>query len=158
MKNLDWAYYAGLFDGEGSVVLAFCQRQTATKSCKKYSWVSNASLRISNNNPMAFYELEEKFGGKIHLHKNKKNHVWIVQGNLATEFAEKIIPYSRLKAEQLDVFLDFMYSKRKETTFKRLTTREINYRLRLAEELSALKHMYDSHTGNNQYTLRRIEH
>jgi hypothetical protein len=137
MKKADWTYFAGLFDGEGSVTISQCTRKTATKSCRAGVTVTNQSVRISNNNPVPLLELEEKFGGRVRFHsKTNSSYVWICQGYKEIEFVNGILPYSRIKRQQLEIYLAFAKLKRRKAMGKvRLTKDELSERRKMISKL-----------------------
>jgi len=116
VKPTEWAYFAGLFDGEGSVTVAQVTRKTATVSCRAGVTVTNMALRISNNNPRPLLELEKKFGGRVRLHSPNLpvSYVWIIQGHRSVEFAIGVLPYLRIKLEQVGLYIDFWELRRRK--------------------------------------------
>ena len=115
MNKTDWSYFAGLFDGEGSVTVSQVTRRTDTKSCKAGQTLTNMSLRIANNNPVPLLELEEKFGGSVRFHSpTRKSYVWLITGHKSVEFAKRILPYSRIKRGQLEIYIAFAALKRRK--------------------------------------------
>jgi hypothetical protein len=141
MKLIEWAYYAGLFDGEGSVTISQVTRQTDTKSCRAGQTLTNMSLRISNNNPVPLLELEKKFGGRVRQHSpSKQTYVWICQGYKAVEFAEKILPYSRIKPGQLEIYIAFAALKRRRALGNvKLTKGELKERQAMIRHLRVVR-------------------
>lgn len=142
MKQIQWAYFAGLFDGEGSVTIAQVTRKTDTRSCKAGQTLTNTSLRISNNNPIPLLELEEKFGGRVRFHSPSRNEswVWIVNGHKAVEFAKGILPYTRIKSGQLEIYIAFHALKRRKAEgTKKLTTDELAKRRAMIRELDRVR-------------------
>jgi hypothetical protein len=141
MTKNDWAYFAGLFDGEGSVTISQVTRLTDTVSCRAGQTLTNMSLRIANNNPVPLKELEDRFGGRVRQHSlNRESFVWICQGAKACEFARGILPYSRIKPEQLKIYLTFAALKRRRPQGSvKLTKEELRSREELIEELRAVR-------------------
>jgi hypothetical protein len=134
----DWAYFAGLFDGEGSVTVSQVTRKTATVSCRAGMTLTNMSLRISNNNPVPLLELEKRFGGRVRNHSSarKDSWVWICLGHKSVEFANKILPHTRIKTGQLEIYVAFAALKRRKAEGrKRLTKDELAERRKLIQEL-----------------------
>lgn len=141
MRRVDWAYFAGLFDGEGSVTISQCVRKSNTQSCNAGVTVTNSSLRIANNNPIPLLELEDVFGGRVREHKaGSDTWVWICQGFKATEFAQGILPYVRIKPGQLEIFIAFAELKRKKPMGAvPLSKAEIGARTKLIQELKTVR-------------------
>jgi hypothetical protein len=141
MRNVDWAYFAGLFDGEGCVSIQQVTRKTATVSCRAGTTVTNASLRISNNNPAPLTELEQIFGGRVRLHsRSGDSWVWICQGYKALQFANGILPYTRIKTGQLEIYIAFADLKRKKALgTTSLSKKEIRDRERMIVKLKEVR-------------------
>lgn len=109
MRIYDWAYIAGLFDGEGSVTASICQRKTATKGGKAGAWVMNLSLRIANNDPTVLRWLEKEIGGTVRFHSpTRDSYVWIVQGDEARAIAMKLLKFSKMKQRQLRLLIKLL--------------------------------------------------
>jgi hypothetical protein len=109
MTKDDWNYFAGLFDGEGHVSLWQGERSSGIT-------VTTMTLDISNNDPRPLLELEEKFGGTVKAHSSGRPDAfrWWVTGNKAVEFAKGILPYTRIKREQLEIYIAFAKLKRRK--------------------------------------------
>lgn len=156
MTKSDWAYFAGLFDGEGSVTVAQVTRKTATKSCRAGQTLTNMSLRISNNNPVPLLELEKNFGGRVRLHSTtrRESYVWIVQGHKSVEFATKVLPFSRIKVGQLEIYLAFAALKRRKPQGSvRLTETELKSRNKLLAQLRRVR----AAEGGREIGLRLVQ-
>jgi LAGLIDADG endonuclease len=138
MKKQDWIYLAGLFDGEGSVVIAIVERKKATKSCKARSRAMNLSLRIANNDPRVLLWLENNFGGKVRKHggNRKESWVWIVQGELSVIAAQNLLQYSRMKKDQLENYIALSSLKRKRNEVRnKVTDEEWEARMKLVSDI-----------------------
>lgn len=125
MTSLNYAYFAGLFDGEGTVTLT---KDRATSLFRK------PVLAV----PSTSYELVEavhtEFGGRIATKRTyKEGHspswTWSVTNRKALEVLEKIRPFMREKKKQdrADLLLK---------NYVRLTPRHGQYteEMRLAKE------------------------
>ena len=101
MDEATLAYFAGFFDGEGSVGLYDTRHR------------KQPQFRVSlcNNIVTPLELVKELFGGSIRKrvrpYKTKVsiNFEWYVHGHNAEEFLEAIRPYLMVKAKQVDVFL-----------------------------------------------------
>jgi hypothetical protein len=96
-------YYAGLFDGEGSVAITL----NAQKQPMLHIKLINAFQ------PALMYPLN-KFGGRIENNKaSAKNALWVdtfswkAHGVTAYEFLEWIYPFTIVKRDQVDVAIEF---------------------------------------------------
>lgn len=100
-------YYAGLFDGEGSVAIV--------SNAKKHPVLSVKLINAFQ--PALMYPLN-KFGGRIENNKaSAKNVLWVdtfswkAQGTTAYEFLEWIYPFTIVKRDQVDVAIEFWRMK-----------------------------------------------
>jgi hypothetical protein len=101
----DYKYLAGLFDGEGSVhaqiiVGASGQRMLQTR------------LSITNTNPTVLYWLENEVGGTVHVQAAGRDgrkvplYRWVIGSTASEKFARNILPYSRMKSNQLLAYVE----------------------------------------------------
>lgn len=89
------AYAAGLFDGEGTVVIQFYTQGKGLQTC----------LKIGMNDPRPLEYLEDSFGGT--LRKDKRgSYVWYISGKASEDFAQAISPYAIVKKDQLELYLE----------------------------------------------------
>jgi LAGLIDADG endonuclease len=139
MKKQDWIYLAGLFDGEGCVTIAVVERKSKTRSCKSGAKAMNLSLRIANNDPRVLLWLENNFGGRVREHggSRKQSWVWIVQGEESVIAAQNLLPYSRMKKDQLEKFIALSALKRKNGSNQKVTDKEWEARMKLISEIRA---------------------
>lgn len=100
------AYAAGLFDGEGCVLFYH------TPIRKSFSRVTT-SLQVSNCDRRCLEFLQTRYGGFIRKTEKRSGEgkrypigTWSVTGQEAENFARAILPYSILKREQLELFLE----------------------------------------------------
>lgn len=96
-------YYAGLFDGEGSVAISLSARKFPILSVKLINAFQPALMHPLN-----------KFGGRIENNKaSSKNALWVdtfswkAQGNTAYEFLQWIYPFTIVKRDQVDIAIEF---------------------------------------------------
>lgn len=91
-------YFAGLFDGEGSVIAAI-QR----------NGVFNTRLDMGNTHRGVLDALHATYGGSIRAvatgSENKPMFIWSVTGKTSERFARAIFPHSIIKREQLRLYL-----------------------------------------------------
>jgi hypothetical protein len=108
LTKFDRIYLAGLFDGEGCVNVSVFIRGDGRRQMI-------AALDIGNTNPAVLYWLEENFGGRVAEHGkpgkfDRRQHFyrWQVYTQEARVFAKLILPYSRMKSEQLQKFIELV--------------------------------------------------
>lgn len=102
------AYTAGLFDGEGSIVIGCGKR--ADRRVPQY-WLQ---VGITNTNREIIDWLLATFGGHVsdnsHSPSRRKQRpcwAWRVMSNEAAMFLEVILPHLRIKREQAMIAVEF---------------------------------------------------
>jgi hypothetical protein len=102
------AYTAGLFDGEGSIVIGIGKNADGRPS--KY-WLQ---VGITNTNRKIIDWLIGTFGGHVsdnsHAPSRRKQRpcwAWRVMSNQAAAFLREILPYLRIKRESASIALKF---------------------------------------------------
>ena len=100
MKEVDLAYFAGLFDGEGHVRIGKDPKPRYGATTRYYLQVI-----ISNQNLQVLEELQQNFGGSIH---GSSGCYHLAFGALQSmRFLEEVKPYIRIKLPQVEVALEF---------------------------------------------------
>lgn len=136
ITELEKAYSAGLFDGEGSV----------TYFVTKKGWAST-TLYVANSVPAPILWLRDKFGGFVQaLSPAKKHHLncfrWTLSGEASEEFAKAILPYTKVKTDQLRLYLE---ARACESFQGRVLPPEVREsRLDYERAIKALKHVNHS--------------
>ena len=102
-KDTDLAWAAGVFDGEGCVLLA----KHTTGNRKTESWLLRAD--VANTDPKMLVKLRAIFGGTIVKKKLRDRYMpqwrWIVYGPNAASVLTAMLPYLITKKEQAEVAL-----------------------------------------------------
>jgi len=131
MDNVERAYLAGLFDGEGYLGLTKTVRKTA-------SIQYTLRTSISNNHPYLMQYLLSNYGGSITTKRQNGfiNQEWRLSSNQAYEFLKLIYPFLIVKSDQVKLAMEFQ-SKMRVGRNTRLTEEELEtreyYRLKLME-------------------------
>jgi hypothetical protein len=106
MKSTDWAYFAGLFDGDGCVFA-----HNTSRNCVTYG------VTLTNIDPRPLLTLQEIFGGQLRSTGARKFqrgdnesvertlYRWVAGHRKAVPFAEGIVGYSVIKKEQLELLI-----------------------------------------------------
>jgi len=109
-NDLEIAYIAGLFDGEGCVFVE--HRKTRLQDGL------SISVKIGMTTPEPLYLCQRIFGGKVLLHLTRKgwhdSYDWRIYGTRADLFYRIIEPYLILKKEQANLAISLhslCYSK-----------------------------------------------
>ncbi len=133
ISDTDWAYAAGLLDGEGCILIAK-QRQGV-----KQFFYYKVSIRITQNEyGMCILQwLKDTFGGCLCV-CNKQSpkykiptYNWFISNSTSRPFLEGIHPYLKLKRAQAELALEFL----NQTNRKKSSRRTRNIALIQAEEI-----------------------
>ena len=150
------AYYAGLFDGEGCVIIKHVKYAPRRQSEVAKKWRSfQMELSINLVNPLVLIELHKQFGGqfrrdkKIKVHARRHMYYWRLSANEAVAFLLAIRPYVWMKKDQVEIALTFQervinkVGKLPATEWKRLgysiSDDELAVRLSMMHQLQELK-------------------
>ena len=112
------SYMAGLFDGEGSICIGVTppRQKNGTKSPMHHLVVS-----ITMTDEPTIKWIHSLFGGSIATSKNSPSairakkrpcYMWRVWGNMANDFLQQILPYSRYKKDQVLLAIEFQNRRR----------------------------------------------
>jgi hypothetical protein len=126
--DINPAYLAGVFDGEGTVTF-----------WESSSGQSVMQIAVAMSHQATVELFAQAFGGKVHAYKNTNGgqmHRWNVQGVRCQEALRALHPYLLTKKEQAEVALAFLTTICKPG--QRLTDREQLYRHRLVGMLREL--------------------
>jgi hypothetical protein len=123
MDELQLAYFAGLFDGEGHVGLHLRSVDNGI----------DTTLVITNTHRNVFLPLLPEFGGAIKTRQKTASHHrqvyhWQACGMNAERFARAIRPYSIIKAEEIDFYLSFCQQFLRRHLHRLLTDEELEER------------------------------
>ncbi|CAA9280909.1 MAG: hypothetical protein AVDCRST_MAG26-3369 [uncultured Chloroflexia bacterium] len=140
IPDLTLAYVAGLFDGEGSIVIGCSKRTLTSGNPTAHYWLQ---VGITNTDRELIDWLHITFGGHIsdnsHSPSRKRMRpcwAWRVMSREAKAFLESITPYLRSKKAQAAIAIDFQQlitahgSNSRNYTAEAIALRE-SYRQRL---------------------------
>jgi hypothetical protein len=130
--ELSSQYAAGLFDGEGTILIAKSDR---TKYRPNGTPLYNLRASLGSQNVVVLEMLQEKYGGWIY--RRQGVHTWILTTKNAAAFLEDVIPYLVIKQEQAFIGLQFQKISSSRST-NRKTDEEIRIYDRLKAEISFL--------------------
>ena len=106
-SDIDLAYSAGFFDGEGSISIAPKRR----KGCAPEEMAFGLTLQVSQLDPRPLKFLSDRFGGavcvKSALGHTHLMHDWRITGARAERFLRAVLPYLIHKKEQAEVALKY---------------------------------------------------
>ena len=112
------AYVAGLFDGEGSIVIGVSKPSDKNQLKRPSHWLQ---VGITNTNRELIDWLHDTFGWHIsdnsHSPSRRKQRpcwAWRVMSNEGAAFLETIYPYSRIKKEQMKLAIAFQEYRREK--------------------------------------------
>ena len=136
------AYAAGLFDGEGCILITHYKFLRGRNCCR---W--RMSAFITNTNPRPLILCKQLFGGSV-FSKIKsapeKNHraqwKWEVHSRAGFNFLKKILKYSIIKKDEIIKALEFGSTIHEKRGGKRqLSNEDTAHRHAIKKELSDLK-------------------
>lgn len=108
MQDTDWAYFAGIVDGEGSVSAYFFR---ANKGYEAYGPRIRSMIRVSNTNRALMDWLVSHFGGncgvgRIQRGDRKTVYRWEPARRDVTFLLEGMLPYLQVKRAQAELLLE----------------------------------------------------
>ena len=128
MKKVDYAYIAGLFDGEGCIFIGkfwhkrdnYRQYVLRVKVALREKWIPEWLFFAFNCGRLNNIKQTKTSGATIWC--------WTVEGNNAVEFLKTILPYLKLKRTQADLAIQFQNNriKGKHTTDGQKAVMEAN--------------------------------
>lgn len=123
-------WFAGFFDGEGSIGIYFTHKIDSGDGVRRYQWEPKFS--VYQDSESLIREIHTKLGGNIHRCGGKDGRAWacVWTWRRAIFIARYLQPYSKVKREQVDAFLDAM----------RQWGRYVNGNRRLPDAVVAARH------------------
>ncbi len=137
MKKTDLAYYAGIFDGEGTIGVYY---QARKNSHLRVTY--QLRVQLVSTDEWIIQSLRFAFGGNVIIEPRKENpkwataYRWFLTRQQSLNFINAVIPYLRLKRPQAELALKYQVHKTNggyktkeymdfETDYKKLFT-ELN--------------------------------
>jgi len=108
LTDIDLAYIAGFFDGEGCISLCKVKDDSYRRN---YNYM--LAIHVSNTKLEILEMLHREFGGHFQRIKNKTTpngkeiYVWALTRRIATRFIKAIYPYLRMKRRQAELALEY---------------------------------------------------
>lgn len=110
MKKTDLAYWAGIFDGEGSISIC----RGPSKSCHT-GFRYKLQIAVTSADEWLVQALRMAFGGSINISASpwsgRPIWRWTLTAHRAMECLELIAPYLHLKREQATIAIQFQKTK-----------------------------------------------
>jgi len=162
MKELDLAYYAGLVDGEGSIVIYWHGK---TKNVQHYRYILH--MNISNNNREIFDPLKAEFGGCVSkwpcppelIGKRREHWRFGISQRMCAKFLEQLLPYLRLKRPRAELALEFQRRMQPNATHaKPLSDEELKIRESFSERMRVLNGHYSQRGETNRKMGSQLFH
>jgi hypothetical protein len=116
------AYWAGLFDGEGSVGI---NRKAIRGKQKRFSYQCEAKLTMCDEDIV--YAFSAAFDGTFGVRYPKKANVSVAYtsglgGRKCLAFLTKILPHARVKKKEIEVAIEYLHWQKALTGFDQKTT------------------------------------
>ena len=128
MKKTDLAYFAGIVDGEGCIVIMRSKRQHSTARSPSFC----ALLTVTSTDEWLPHQLRFAFGGTVYLLAPRTNHRktwrWDIASKQAMSCLQALLPYLRLKHEQARIAITLETSIHPKRSPKPLTEEELAFR------------------------------
>ena len=109
MKKTDLAYFAGLFDGEGTIFITNNLRKGRKNLYKQLT------VAITMTNQWIIELFHFAFGGCLQFipaHANKKSAWYLsLRSRIASDFLKVILPYLKLKKAEAEIAIRFQDEK-----------------------------------------------
>jgi hypothetical protein len=108
ISDVDLAYAAGVFDGEGSVSLDM--KQKAAHRAKH----GVLRVNVTNTCEELIDWFEDKFGGHTYMNDSRSSrnvHKWQAGARVARDFLQQVLPYLIVKRRQAEIAILFQSRK-----------------------------------------------
>jgi hypothetical protein len=137
-KPEELAYFAGLFDGEGSI---FIHKRLNSRNCPSWTLV----VALSMGDEAGVLALHGTFGGHFNTYgiaqgHNKPRFVWRTQNDAAVEILKALYPYLKVKKQQ--AALAFKFREIIRQNFGQTDKHRLNLRDEIMEEMRRLNKPY----------------
>ena len=111
MKKTDLAYMAGIFDGEGCIVI---HKSKPRQRGINPSYV--IEINLANTNEWIVRQFHFSFGGNVYLRKrqtetSREIWAWQISANQALLCLKTLLPYLKLKRGQAEIAIKFQEEK-----------------------------------------------
>lgn len=113
LTNEELAYAAGLFDGEGHIII-YRNNKKQTERYKMKSPFYQLICGLTNTDKKMIDFLYERWGASKSIRERHKNHPtwktcygWTIQSNMAMNFLKDIFPWLITKKEKAKIAIEF---------------------------------------------------
>ncbi len=138
----NFAYCAGLIDGEGCISIVKGISRLSRRPSTEYS----LRVFVSMNSLECIKKLQGIFGGGLYMRERENTNFqsfnWTVTSNTALEVLKKTLPYLHEKKQQAILGIEFqnMLNRRKKLKHSsRLSLDEVNEREKFFKRMKSLK-------------------
>lgn len=144
LKDTDWAYLAGFFDGEGCVAIIETQRKRSRLSNRASYPYYQIRMVITNTDYLLLESLQQQFGGSIHIHcqtgeRTSKQFQWMLDSRRKSEpVLRGMLPYLRYKNREVELALEFLCGVKPNNGGLILTPKEVERRQRIVRKIRSL--------------------
>lgn len=138
--EIDWAYLAGFYDGEGTV--------TATRQARSDGFYYQLRFSISNTNYELLRELQSKFGGSIHVGsvvkdkpRYKQIYLWMATSKTTClPIFYGMLPYLRYKTDEIKLAISYWENMVTPKRGEPLSCNEVYRRSEIVRAIQSLPH------------------
>ncbi len=109
MTDTEWAYIAGIIDGEGCVYVD--RWIDKRRSSGKYNYIPRIKVGMTHEGTVRY--LQEKLTGSFYIkeelrtNRYKYQYIWKISSKVCIEVCKKLIIYSITKKNNLKLLIDF---------------------------------------------------
>lgn len=162
MNSKENSYWAGFFDGEGSIMIT----KNIVNDKTHKSPIYQLQIGVATTNKQIMEKLRN-FSGFRNLiverrfkKPNQRNaYYWGLKGDRAVTFLKRILPFLKLKREQAIVGIEFQEKKVRPNELggklRALNQEELNYRELMRNKIRQLNYR-DSNKGGNRNHERNL--
>ena len=136
MNTNDLIYFAGFFDGEGSICIL--KRQT-----RKTNWNPEYRLQVAigQNDGATLDWILTLFGGHLHRVRRDSSYYWLTSNRHAYEVLKQVSPYLKYKKPQAELAIKF-YEDSYLIRMKPIPQGVLKKREQFLVEMKGLKHIF----------------
>ena len=137
LSEVEFAYLAGLIDGEATITV-----ERPGKDKQGHWKAPRVRIIVAMTNEAIIKWLKETLGGALYVkpptERHKASFQWTLNGRLAVQLLEKLLPYLRVKLPQAKVAIEFGLIRMGATQTRRRTDDELARLHSLKDQLLVL--------------------
>ena len=143
---MDIRYFAGLFDGEGSIGIYRTGYPINGRKDGQRQW--GLKITIVMTTPQPLKQIKAQWGGYAGIEKRNKRKnsrdvfLWYLHGEQASGMLKELLPYLMIKRDEALIAIEFQATKRgRHDRRTKIDQTTLDKRQELANELKRLKRL-----------------